>query len=98
MSDYSKLQLLLARVNATNLRAPGDAEIINLTEELSSSVRGGLNFGCGEELPNSSCTNPNCVNGSCNGTNNPNNTSCTNTTCTTGAMNNSNCNNTVCTN
>jgi hypothetical protein len=101
MNKDSKLHRLLTTINAAGgSLPPHDAQIINLTEELSHYVRGGLNTGCGEELPgnNSSCSNANCTNDGCNGSNNPTNGNCTNRSCITFSMDNVGCNNPGCTN
>jgi hypothetical protein len=98
MEKNSKLHLLLARVNAAGTTATANSAIINLTEELSHVVRGGLNSGCGEELPNSACSGNNgCNNSMCDGSNSPN-SNCTNNSCYTRYMTNTACTNNSCTN
>jgi hypothetical protein len=101
MNKDSKLGMLLAKINAaaTDPPSPG-AEIINLTDELSQSLTGGLNAGCGEELPgqNTGCANSGCHNSSCSAASNHNNLNCTNVSCTTVGMQNSSCTNRDCQN
>lgn len=98
MKKDSKLHLLLTKINQAAGPGSGSAEIINLTEELSHAVRGGVNGGCEEELPNDGCAgNNSCNNSACNSSNSPN-TSCTNNSCATRNMTNTGCTNNSCTN
>lgn len=96
MKKESKLHLLLARINANAPQQTDSPGIINLTNELSYLVKGGVNGGCEEELPNGGCSNNFCSNSQCNSTTNATNTSCTNSSCTTTGMSNASCLNFVC--
>jgi hypothetical protein len=96
MKKETRLYLLLARMNANTLQQAGSPGMVKLTDEISSLVRGGLNNGCGEELPNGSCANSFCNNSQCGSTTNPTNISCTNSSCTIAGMSNTTCLNYVC--
>jgi hypothetical protein len=84
----SKLEILVLRLK----RSGGDdAAIINLTDDFSRKITGGV--GLPDEGKNNVCNNA-----SCSGTVNPKNSSCTNGTCLTTLMENNSCTNNSCTN
>lgn len=96
MKKIPKLHLLLAKINATNAPGSQHPDIINLTSELSYSLRGGLKREGEDDLPNPSCSNSGCYNQSCNMNSNPTNQTCNNESCTLNLMTNGNCQNNGC--